>query len=120
MTILVVEDDEDSREMLLELVRALGLQSLGVASGSELFDSVPHESWGMALIDLSLPDLDGYEIARRLRALPTTCNRRLIALTGYSDAAARNAASNAGFDAFLVKPILPEQLVRTLGLVATK
>lgn len=112
-SILVIEDDDDSRDMLVELIRSLGHQSTGVASASELFGAMP-APWSVALIDLDLPEVNGCEIARRLRENPSNRDKRLIALTGHSDEASRKAATQAGFDEFLVKPILPEQLARML------
>jgi len=67
----------------------------------------------VALIDIGLPDMDGYELAERLRALPGGAGIRLIALTGFSAHQERSAA--AGFDAHLVKPVAPEALLRALG-----
>jgi CheY-like chemotaxis protein len=117
--ILVVEDDEDSREMLVELIRSLGYASIAVASADQLFEIVSNDSWHIALVDLQLPEVDGYEIVRRLRNNPATRDKKLIALTGYSDEIARATASHAGFDGFLVKPILPEQLIRLLEPAST-
>jgi CheY-like chemotaxis protein len=64
----------------------------------------------LALVDIGLPEVDGYEVARRLRAEPNCKKLRLIALTGYSDLSVREEALAAGFDDFVVKPVLPEAL----------
>ncbi|GEM_PF-2743179 len=113
--VLVVEDDDDSRDMLIELIRTFGLRAQGASSAREVFARTPIDPWTIAVIDLNLPDTDGYEIARRLRALPASAERRLVALTGYCGQEVRSAAGEAGFDAFLVKPVLPEQLFEALG-----
>jgi two-component system CheB/CheR fusion protein len=62
------------------------------------------------LLDIGLPDIDGYELARRLRALPEVDAARLIAVTGYGQAEDRRRAQDAGFDDYLVKPVEFESL----------
>jgi CheY-like chemotaxis protein len=72
----------------------------------------------LALIDIGLPEVDGCELARRLRlAMAETpgLKTRLVALTGYSDGDTRETAGAAGFDAYVVKPIMPEALEALLG-----
>ncbi|MCL6640470.1 MAG: response regulator [Candidatus Rokubacteria bacterium] len=71
----------------------------------------------MALIDIGLPDVDGYDVARRIRATPHGKSAYLIALTGYGQAEDRRRAEEAGFDTHLVKPVDPEALV---GLLAAR
>jgi CheY-like chemotaxis protein/two-component sensor histidine kinase len=103
--VLLVEDNADSAETLRTLlemrghaVSVAGDGPAGVAAGSK----APPE---IALIDIGLPGFDGFEVARRLRAAPGGDAIRLVALTGYGQADDRKAASEAGFDAFLVKPV---------------
>ena len=72
----------------------------------------------LALIDIGLPEIDGCELARLLRlAMVETPGQktRLVALTGYSDGAMRESAGAAGFDAYMVKPILPDALEAILS-----
>ena len=69
----------------------------------------------IALIDVGLPGLDGYEVARRLRASEGAKRMRLIALTGYGLPADALRAREAGFDAHFVKPVHPDQLAEILG-----
>jgi CheY-like chemotaxis protein len=71
------------------------------------------------VIDLGLPGLDGYEVARRLRAMPATASAVLVALTGYGQAEARQRALDAGFDEHLTKPVAPDRLVERLAALAT-
>jgi CheY-like chemotaxis protein len=66
------------------------------------------------LLDLGLPAMDGYEVARRLREIPGFQGTRLIALTGYGQESARRAAIEAGFEAHLVKPVDFEELARII------
>jgi CheY-like chemotaxis protein len=102
--VLIVEDDDDAREVIGELIDALGHEAVAVASAREAVQRVQEQKLDVALIDLSLPETDGYEVARRIRATLAGAPMRLVALTGYSDASTRKRASEAGFDDFLVKP----------------
>ena len=116
--VLIVEDDDDSREMLGELVSAFGHHPLPAANATEALEQARGQKPDFALIDIGLPEVDGHEVARLLRealagspGLPI----RLVALTGYSDGATRETAGAAGFDDYMVKPVLPEALEALLG-----
>ena len=67
------------------------------------------------MIDIGLPGIDGYELARRLREIPETRDSRLIAVTGYGTKADRESFEEAGFDHFFPKPTSIEELHRALG-----
>jgi CheY-like chemotaxis protein len=111
--VLIVEDDDDSREMLGELVSAYGHQPVPAANAVEALECARAQKPDLALIDLGLPQLDGCELARLLRlalADAPGIKTRLIALTGYSDREMRESAGAAGFDGYIVKPIMPEAL----------
>ena len=71
----------------------------------------------LVITDIGLPDIDGYEVARRLHADPATRDVPLIALTGYGQLGDKEAAKRAGFAAHLVKPVSPEELVETIERV---
>lgn len=101
--------------MLTELIGALGHVTRAAGNADEASERARDGAWDVALIDLGLPDVDGCEVARRLRATEVGRRRRLVALTGYSDAATRAAAREAGFDEFLVKPVFPEKLAELLS-----
>jgi CheY-like chemotaxis protein len=116
--VLIVEDDDDSREMLGELVAAFGHRALPASTADEALEHMQRQRPDVALIDLGLPEVDGLEVARRLReAMSRTpgSRTRLIALTGYSDAPTRENAGAAGFDDYMVKPVLPEALQALLA-----
>lgn len=113
--VLIVEDDDDSREMLGEWVCSLGHRQLGAANAQEALNHALQSRPELALIDLGLPGVDGYEVARQLRAAAGQ-SIRLVALTGYSDGESRQSANAAGFDDFVVKPVLPEVLEGLLRL----
>ncbi len=114
LAVLIVEDDDDSREMLAELIGMLGCRALRAGNAAQALEHAEKSAPDLALIDIGLPEVDGYEVARRLRAHPRGKLMRLVALTGYSDLSVREAASAAGFDDFVVKPVLPEALENLL------
>jgi CheY-like chemotaxis protein len=117
-SVLIVEDDDDSREMLGELISAFGHQPLPASNAAEALACARDQKPDLALIDIGLPEIDGCELARLLRlAMAETpgFKTRLVALTGYSDGPTRETAGAAGFDAYVVKPIMPEALEALLG-----
>lgn len=116
--VLIVEDDDDSREMLGELVSSFGHRSVAAVNADEALACILEQRPDLALIDIGLPEVDGCELARRLRRVildTPGLHTRLIALTGYSDSAMREIAGAAGFDAYVVKPIMPEALQALLS-----
>ena len=113
--VLIVEDDDDSREMLSELTALYGHRAMGAATAQAAIECAQQRLPALAFIDLSLADSDGFEVARRLRAVPGGERVRLVALTGYSDSASRARAELAGFDEFVVKPLMPEKLSELLA-----
>jgi len=103
--ILIVEDSEDVRELLVECLQSLGHEVFSAADGSggaERFAAVQPD---IALVDVGLPDIDGYELARRIRAQPGGSRAHLVAVTGYGGAEVKREAELAGFDVHLTKPI---------------
>ena len=113
--ILVVEDNEDSREMLRVLLTLAGHEVHEAADGPAGLDLARKVTPDVALIDVGLPGLDGYEVARRLRAADEGGAVRLIAITGYGQAEDRQRALEAGFHAHLTKPVSPERLATAMA-----
>ena len=103
--ILLVEDNVDARESLVALLEASGHQVRGVDSGRAAIAAVQSSVPEIALVDIGLPDIDGYAVARHLRAIAGAGSLRLIALTGYSSSEDKRRADESGFDAHLVKPL---------------
>jgi PAS domain S-box-containing protein len=111
--VLVIEDNDDAREMLRNLLRMFGHEVHEACDGARGLEEARRLRPDAALIDIGLPGMDGYEVARRIRAdLP---GARLVALTGYGQPEDRERALAAGFDAHLVKPVDPDQLQRLLA-----
>jgi len=103
--ILIVEDNDDARESLRLLLESLGHRVLEAGDGQRGLALALHHQPEVVLIDLGLPELDGYEVARALRSSPICKTAALIAVTGYGQADDRRRSKDAGFDAHLVKPV---------------
>jgi len=107
--ILLVEDNEDAREMLQMLLSLAGHDVHGAADGPSGIEMAKATDPDMVVIDLGLPGMDGYEVARQLRPA-LRAGVGLIALSGYGQAADRRKSVEAGFDTHLVKPVDPNHL----------
>jgi PAS domain S-box-containing protein len=113
-SVLLVEDNDDARQMLQAALALGGHEVRAAPDGESALALAAESSPDVALIDLGLPDISGYEVARRLRAAGGG-RMTLIALTGYGQAADRRRALEAGFDAHLTKPVTPERLQQAIG-----
>ena len=108
--ILLVEDNADAREMLRVMLSLGGHLVSEAADGSSGVAAAQGQHPDIALIDLGLPDIDGFEVARRIRANGTAPRIRLVALTGYGQEDDVRRALAAGFDLHLTKPVDPAML----------
>lgn len=117
LSVLVVEDSPDGREGLTTLLELKRFQVTGAGSGKEALERVDEAKPDVALVDIGLPDMDGYEVARQLRRRFES-QVTLIALTGYGQPDDRRKALEAGFDLHLVKPVDPQQLFELLADIA--
>jgi signal transduction histidine kinase/ActR/RegA family two-component response regulator len=118
-TILVVEDNADARESLCIALELQGHRVLGASDGPAALDIVRRERPRVAVIDIGLPGMDGYELARRVRA-ESGGEIILIALTGYGTTRDENRARQAGFDRYVTKPIDVIELTRILEVELAK
>ncbi len=103
--ILVVDDNTDAADMLALLLEQLGHTTRVAHDAVEALAAIEDLTPELAVLDIGLPGMDGYELARRLRANPITRNTCLIALSGYGQESDKQQSAQAGFDAHLVKPI---------------
>jgi CheY-like chemotaxis protein len=104
-TVLLIEDNDDGREMMATMLTSFGYPVLQARDGLEGVRVASAEQPQVALVDIGLPGIDGYEVARRLREEAGTRTIRLIALTGYGLADDQRRVLEAGFDLHLVKPV---------------
>jgi signal transduction histidine kinase/DNA-binding response OmpR family regulator len=117
--ILLVEDNPDIRETLKDLLELHGHRVQEASDGRSAVDLVLSERPQVALVDIGLPELDGYKVAELVRASAGGANTRLVALTGYGHPEDRKRALEAGFDAHLVKPVSSEDLSQVLKKLCT-
>jgi PAS domain S-box-containing protein len=103
--ILVVDDNLDAADTLVMMLRLDGHEVQAVYRGQDALEKIGSFRPQIVLLDIGLPELNGYEIARRIRSLPDGKHVRLIALTGYGQDEDRARAVEAGFDDHLVKPV---------------
>jgi len=103
--VLIVDDNEDAADMLAMVLRARGYDTRVAHDGPSALRTIEDFKPQAALLDIGLPVMDGFELARRLRALPELDGLRLIAVTGYGQDTDRRRSHDAGFDHHLVKPI---------------
>lgn len=114
--VLVVEDNPDAARSLELLLNLSGHRVALAADGAEALDRARAFLPEVVLCDIGLPDMDGYEVARRLRQDPACRRMCLVALSGYGQASDRRLALEAGFDHHITKPLDPDDLDRLLGL----
>jgi two-component system CheB/CheR fusion protein len=114
--IVIIEDNVDSREALCELLNLKGFECVSESDGAIGLALIERIRPDVAIIDLGLPTLDGFEVARRLRGSADHRDTYLIALTGYGQNTDRAAALGAGFDEHLVKPVDSAELMLLLSV----
>jgi CheY-like chemotaxis protein len=115
LRVLVIEDNSDVRHMLKTLLELEGHDVEAANDGLQGLEMIELYQPDVALVDIGLPELDGYEVARQVRGNPENENVYLVALTGYSDRKDRRRALQCGFDAHLAKPVDLDSLTRLLA-----
>ena len=118
--VLIVDDERDVGDSLAMLVRALGAETKVVYDGEAAVEAALRFAPHLALLDIKMPAIDGYETARRIRALPGGEAITLVALTGWGQPETRRRANEAGFDSLFVKPIDIAALEGLLAAAAAK
>ena len=108
--VLVVDDNRDAAESLETLLGLWGHQARSAKDGQEALALVAEFQPEIILLDIGLPGMDGYEVARQIRALPAGRSALIVAVTGYGRSSDRLQSQEAGFDHHLVKPVQPEVL----------
>jgi PAS domain S-box-containing protein len=108
--VLVVDDNQDAAITLAELIRMMDSEAEVAHDGASAVAAVSRFQPDIVLLDIGLPDINGYEVARRIRALPGLAQPRLIALTGWGQEQDKRMAEQAGFDEHWTKPVDPMRL----------
>jgi CheY-like chemotaxis protein len=122
LRVLLVDDDEDTLQLLSMLLGKHGVEVTAVTSAAVALGRFEQVRPDLLVSDIGMPDVDGYELIRAVRALETGHERRTpaLALTAYAGEGDRLLALNAGFDEHLAKPIEPGVLVSTIATLAEK
>jgi CheY-like chemotaxis protein len=112
--VLIVDDNRDAAESLVELLELWGHRVWMAPDGERGIEAARTHRPEVVFLDIGMPGMDGYTVARHLRAEPATREMVLVALTGYGAEEDRRRSRDAGFDHHLVKPADPEELQRLL------
>jgi len=115
--ILIVDDDIDVAQLLAMLLRDANYDVEFVENGQAALESVQSCPPDIVLLDIGLKGMDGYEVARRVRALPRRKKMLLVALTGHGQEDDRQQALEAGFDSHVTKPVSLETLEEAFSLL---
>ncbi|MEO1528438.1 MAG: CheR family methyltransferase [Planctomycetota bacterium] len=116
--VLLLEDNAGIRRMLARTLQLKGFEVVTAENAQRGLDAVSKGGLDVAVVDIGLPDMNGYEFAQRVRADRANRNLRLIAVTGYGREEDRALASEAGFDLHLIKPVEPQNLMRKISQLA--
>jgi signal transduction histidine kinase/DNA-binding response OmpR family regulator len=113
--VLVVDDNCDAAESVAMFLGMMGHEVKTVNDGKEAIACAPVYAPQVVVLDIGLPAIDGFEVARRLRLLPQTSRALLVAMTGYGSKADQQRAQEVGFDHYFVKPTDPSTLAATIA-----
>jgi CheY-like chemotaxis protein len=120
MKILLIEDNEDNRDMLTRLLQRRGFEVVSAVDGLQGIAMAGSEAPDTILMDMSLPELDGWEATRRLKSGPSTRSIPVIALTAHAMSGDRERALAAGCDDYESKPIELPRLIAKINALATR
>ena len=109
--ILVIEDQEDNRRIMRDLLTSAGFEIIEALSGEEGVAAAETHGPALILMDIQLPDFDGYEATRRIKANPALTSIPIIAVTSYALSGDDVKAYEAGCDAYVSKPFSPRALL---------
>ena len=109
--ILVIEDTEDNRQIVRDLLESAGFALIEALDGLEGVAAAEREHPDLILMDIQLPGIDGYEATRRIRAVPALATVPIIAVTSYALSGDEAKTRAAGCDGYVAKPFSPRQLL---------
>src|ERR1051326_7674590 len=117
LRLLIVDDNQDAADSLMVLLRMWGHQTRAAYDGASALEAIQNFQPDCVLLDISMPGMDGYEVARTVRRRPETAHVRLVALSAYSSQDHVRLAKEAGFDDCFVKPADLNGLSRLLTIL---
>lgn len=115
--VLVVDDSLDGRELVVDILQLSGFRTAEAADGEQALSQVRELRPDVVLMDLSLPQIDGWEATRRLKADPETAPIPIIALTAHALPSEARSADEAGCDGFVTKPCSRTQLLEAIATI---
>lgn len=113
-TLLIVDDSASMRQMVSFTLQDAGYDVIAAANGKDALAKIENKQIAMVITDLNMPEMDGIELIRNLRALPGFKFTPIVMLTTESQAAKKMAGKQAGASGWIVKPFKPEQLLSTI------
>jgi CheY-like chemotaxis protein len=114
-SVLIADDNFDAAESLAMLIDGDGHRVMTAHDGEAAVQMFAERKPDVALLDIGMPKLDGYEVARRIRAMPQGGSALLIAVTGWGQAGDRTRSAEAGFDHHLTKPVDYDVLAKLIS-----
>jgi CheY-like chemotaxis protein len=117
MRVLIIEDTADNMYLMRYLLETEGHEVGEATTGGAGIEMAGQGGWTVILLDIQLPELDGYQVVARLKAMPRLAGTPVIAVTSFAMAGDREKALAAGFDSHLEKPIRPETFVSEIQAV---
>ncbi len=111
---LVVDDNRTNLDLMLYLLKSFGYDAAGVSSAAAALEELERYDYDLALVDILMPEMDGFEFARRVRANDRLCSLPMIAITALAMVGDRERVLGAGFDGYIPKPIDPERFISQL------
>jgi CheY-like chemotaxis protein len=115
LRVLLAEDNPMNQKLALRLLRNMGLSADVAASGLEAVAAIDREPYDLILMDVQMPDMDGLEATRRIRAAEPATRPWIVAMTANAMAGDREACLAAGMDDYLTKPIRPNELAAAIA-----
>ncbi len=112
--ILIVEDQDDNRMILRDLLGVAGFEILEAVNGAEGVEAAKRELPDLILMDVEMPEMDGYEATRRIKDDPDTALIPVIVVTSYALSGDEEKARSAGCDDYVTKPFSPRALLATI------
>jgi CheY-like chemotaxis protein len=110
-TILVVDDNRDNMELMQYLLKAFGYEPLAATSGAEAIRLVREKRPDLILMDIQMPEMDGFEATEAIRREPTLEECPVVAVTAYAMVGDQQRILSSGFEGYISKPITPETFV---------
>ena len=110
--VLLVEDNDDNRNVYSLLLRHVGYEVVEATDGQSAIEAVLERKPDLILLDISIPKIDGWTVARMLKDAPATCHIPLVAVTAHAFQRDRQIAADIGFAEYLPKPVEPRDVAR--------